>query len=169
MIWTSVLSETPGVPSGIFPLHAYRAQNLRAIHVGTTMTGASPSPSAPTRRGAASLGAASASDRWRWADGPVPTALTAPTFASPTPQVAAVRLPPLLLEAMRAAAHAHGRSLNDVWAEAAREWLSQHLHEDEPQPPTPAAAALALPRPTRSWAGIDAVLGELRRSPDTAA
>ena len=165
MIWTSVLSETPGVPSGIFPLHAYRAQNLRSIRVGTTTTVASSGSSTQARR-VASLGAASASDRWQWAEGAAPTA---PTFASPTPQMAAVRLPPLLLEAMRAAAHAHGRSLDDVWVEAARQWLSQHLHEDEPQPPTPAAAALALPRPTRSWAGIDAVLGELRRSPDTAA
>jgi hypothetical protein len=168
MIWTSVLSETPGVPSGIFPLHAYRAQNLRSIRVGTTTTVASSGSSTQTRR-VASLGAASASDRWQWADRAAPTAPTAPTFVSPASQVAAVRLPPLLLEAMRAAAHAHGRSLDDVWAEAARQWLSQHLHEDEPQPPTPAAAALALPRPTRSWAGIDAVLGELRRSTDTAA
>lgn len=70
---------------------------------------------------------------------------------------------------MSAAARAQCRSLSDIWAEAAHEWLRNHAQEYEPQPPTPAAAALAVPRPARSWTAIDTVLADLRRSPDTAA
>jgi hypothetical protein len=73
-----------------------------------------------------------------------------------------IRVPRAVLRMMTQAARTTGRDEGDVWAEAAREWLSQRRREGEPQPPTPAAAALAVPRPARSWAAIDALLSELR-------
>lgn len=180
MSLTSLLSDNPGtlgVPSRVFPFQSRRVHSAGPIRIVTAEAPASPGPSAhPVRISAsasASLGTASAFERWQWAGtvSVAPIAAAPVASVAPAPKVAAVRIPPLLLEEMSTAAHLCGRSLSDIWAEAAREWLRRHAHEHEPepQPPTPAAAALAVPRPTRSWAAIDTVLAELRRSPDSAA
>lgn len=158
MTWASLFAEDLGVLPGPIPFHNTHAS--RRPHAPATYS----LPSTPAPLHAETLGAASASGRWQWAGAPSPSLI-------PAQKQAAVRVPPLLLEEMCAAAQARGRSLSEIWAEAAREWLRQHAHSstDEPQPPTPAAAALPIPKPARSWAAIDAVLADLRRSPDSAA
>ncbi|MGH2515998.1 MAG: hypothetical protein ACRDHP_10120, partial [Ktedonobacterales bacterium] len=136
------------------------------LHGATAPTPLSPARSTQMPRVAGSLGAASASPRWQWATGATGTGGAS---SVPPARETAVRVPPLLLKEMSAAASARGRSLSEVWTEAARDWLlRQHPHEDEPQPPTPAAAALAIPKPARSWAAIDAALADLRRVPHDA-
>ena len=60
-------------------------------------------------------------------------------------------------------AEALGRSEDDIWAEAAREWLLRRLRNDEPPPTTPAAASLPNPRASRLWSEIDVMLAELRQ------
>jgi len=63
-----------------------------------------------------------------------------------------------------------GREADDIWAEAAREWLGRHVGlvaivaddaNDDP-PPTAPAAALPTRRASRCWVAIDALLEELR-------
>src|SRR5579859_2182226 len=174
MSLTSLVSENFDISSGTFPFSIHRGHGSRPVRIVTSSTSRpSSAPAALPPRAAAPLGAASASGRWQWANAAslapaTPLAPLAP-FA-PSPKIAAVRVPPLLLADMGAAARASGRSLGDIWTEAAREWLRHHhAQEHEPQPPTPAAAALAIPRPTRTWTAIDAVLADLRQSPGTAA
>ncbi len=66
-------------------------------------------------------------------------------------------------------AHALGRSEDDIWAEAAREWLGRRLRNDEPPPTTPAAAPVPNVRTSRMWSEIDAMLAELRHPRYVAA
>jgi hypothetical protein len=62
---------------------------------------------------------------------------------------------------MAQVARANGRSEDDLWAEAANNWLCSHAFDDEPLPPAP-AAALAVPNNQRSWDTIDELLTVLR-------
>jgi hypothetical protein len=73
-----------------------------------------------------------------------------------------VRVPSAVLREMARAARLAGRGEGELWAEAAREWLTRRARGDEPLPPTPAAPALPVPRPPRSWSAIDSVLRDLR-------
>ena len=164
MTWLSLAYEAPGVLPAAPRAHLRPHGGLSA-QLAHSMTPAPLTPSAPSYlppRVPAPLGSAAIAGRWQWAG------TMRPQPSPPAPRMAAVRMPPALLEEMAAAARVSGRSLSDVWAEAAREWLSQHAREDEPQPPTPAAAALAVPRPPRSWVGIDAILSDLRHAPASA-
>lgn len=125
-------------------------------------------------RHAPALGSAHAAEAWGWATSRRASASTvedtrvqsiSPLVSAPaTDRGTALRIPATVLRRMAAAAHACGRSEADIWAEAAEEWLTRYMLDDEPQPPTPAAAALSVPRPPRSWSAIDALLTELRAS-----
>ena len=77
---------------------------------------------------------------------------------------------PVVAQSIAEAALLLGRNADDIWAEAAREWLGRHLGlvaivgddaNDDP-PPTAPAAALATRRASRSWVAIDALLEDLR-------
>lgn len=59
-------------------------------------------------------------------------------------------------------AHVLGRSEDDIWDEAAREWLLRRMRNDEPPPTTPAAAPVPNVRTRRMWNEIDAMLADLR-------
>jgi hypothetical protein len=63
---------------------------------------------------------------------------------------------------MSEAAWATGRGEEEIWIEAAREWLRRRLRDDEPPPTAPASAWPSDPRITRTWAAIDALVAELR-------
>lgn len=125
-------------------------------------------------RHAPTLGSAHAAEVWSWAaPRPAPATVAEDTKVSPisplvsapaTDRGVALRVPATVLRRMSAAAQASGRSEGDIWAEAAEEWLTRYVLDNEPQPPTPAAAALSVPRPARSWSAIDALLTELRAS-----
>jgi hypothetical protein len=150
MRWTSLVDDRYGMP--------LVESGMRAARPGG-------------ERAPAGLGSARAGDGWHWA-APAPTAgrparLTAMNTSDGG---SALRMPRALLAAMRAAAQATGRSESAIWAEAASEWLARYRRDDGPQPPTPAAAALVSPARSGTWARIDALLAELRRSqPDTPA
>lgn len=126
------------------------------------------------RRHTPALGSAHAAEAWSWATSPRASASTAedtrvqplsPLVSAPAANHGtALRIPAMVLRRMAAAAQASGRSEADVWAEAAEEWLTRYVLDDEPPPPTPAAAALSVPRPPRSWSAIDTLLSELRAS-----
>jgi hypothetical protein len=130
----------------------YGAPAPSASRSSARATGSAPSP----------LGTAFAGRAWSWA----------PTGAAHMPaderrprtdgrvSTTVVRIPDDLLRRMAEAARFTGRGEHEVWAEAARQWLSMRALDDDPQPPTPAAAA--QPRPHRSWASIDALLADLR-------
>lgn len=108
------------------------------------------------------LGAAFASRAWSWAQTSAahPPAGQGRSRTDERAGATVVRIPDDLLRRMAEAARFTGRGEHEVWAEAARQWLSLRALDDDPQPPTPAAAA--QPRPRRSWAGIDALLADLR-------
>lgn len=129
------------------------------------------------------LGSARASERWSWSGAgraerrgsAHPVALhprgqrVADTRAETEASV--VRIPAEIVRAMARAARNTGRSERELWAEAAREWLSSRSHGDEPPPATP--AALPVAGPARSWDEIDGLMAQLRLpagpSTDTAA
>lgn len=79
-----------------------------------------------------------------------------------------LHMPGAVLRGMAEAAWASGRSEEEIWIEAAREWLRRNAREDEPPPSAPAAAAPPHPRFTRAWAAIDSLLGDLRATPRAA-
>ncbi|MBF6589120.1 MAG: hypothetical protein IVW57_01150 [Ktedonobacterales bacterium] len=84
-----------------------------------------------------------------------------PSVASaPAPHV--LRVPRDVLRMMAEAAWAAGRGEEEIWIEAAREWLRRRARDDEPPPSAPAAAWPVAARGTRAWAAIDALLAELR-------
>lgn len=184
MSFISLLADNAGIVAHTIPMRLHRPSSgglgvgaVRALPHPTRSMPTAPTPSMHSARcarpvelarDAGPLGTASAAGRWQWAGVGAPVIRISPTPESTVPATA-VRMPPLLLEAMSAAARAQCRSLSEIWVEAAHEWLRQHAQEHEPQPPTPAAAALAVPCPSRSWAAIDTVLADLRRSPGTAA
>lgn len=107
-----------------------------------------------------SLGAATADARWRWAS---PHAGTVSSATHDENTVAARLIVTRELRAdMAEMALAMGRSEDEVWAEAAREWLMRRMRNDEPPPTTPAAAPSPSPRTRRLWGEIDAMLADLR-------
>jgi hypothetical protein len=62
-----------------------------------------------------------------------------------------------------------GKSESELWAEAARAWLSRRERDDD-LPPTPPAAAQPCPRRERTaWVAIDALLLDLRAQPSEPA
>jgi hypothetical protein len=130
----------------------YGAPGPSASRSSTRATGSASGP----------LGAAFASRSWSWAqtgDAHMPAGEHRPRTDGRA-GATVVRIPDDLLRRMAEAARFTGRGEHEVWAEAARQWLSLRALDDDPQPPTPAAAA--QPRPRRSWAGIDALLTDLR-------
>lgn len=80
-----------------------------------------------------------------------------------------LRVPRDVLRCMAEAAWAAGRSEEEIWIEAAREWLRRRIRDDEPPPTTPAAAWPLPPRAADTWAAIDALVAELRPRLSTAA
>lgn len=114
----------------------------------------------PTR----SLGAATADAHWRWTSPHVNLHATATVALDASDECVATRL--VVTRELRAEmaemAHVLGRSEDDIWAEAAREWLLRRLRNDEPPPTTPAAASAPNVRTRRMWSEIDAMLAELR-------
>ena len=77
---------------------------------------------------------------------------------------------PGVAQSIAEAARLLGRDEGEVWAEAAREWLSHHLGlvaiaaddaNDDPPPSAP-AAAVAARRAGRCWSVIDELLADLR-------
>lgn len=124
-----------------------------------------PQPAPDTR----SLGAATADARWRWAS-PHAGCVTTDTVvrddedgADHASMATRLHVAPELRAEMAGMAQAMGRSEDDIWAEAAREWLLRRLRNDEPPPTTPAAASLPNPRTSRLWNEIDDMLAELRQ------
>lgn len=120
-----------------------------------------------------SLGAATADARWRWASPNAGDATPAPAVA-PRDQVieanaAQVRVARAVRAEMAEMAYALGRSEDDIWTEAAREWLMRRQRNHEPPPTTPAAAPVPGVRPRRLWGEIDAMLAELRHPRYVAA
>lgn len=118
---------------------------------------------APPARPVRSLGTATADARWRWASphaGPTMTTVAVRDDA----EAVATRLTVTraLRDEMAEMAQAMGRSEDEIWAEAAREWLMRRMRNDEPPPTTPAAAPLPSPRTRRLWNEIDIMLAELR-------
>ena len=123
-----------------------------------------------------SLGAATADARWRWAS-PRAGCVTTGTVARDDDEDDADRasmatrlhVAPELRAEMAGMARALGRSEDEIWTEAAREWLLRRLRNDEPPPTTPAAASLPNPRTRRLWNEIDEMLAELRQPRYVAA
>lgn len=111
-----------------------------------------------------SLGAATADARWRWASpeaGNV-TPITAQRGRDTEVVTAHLGVARELRAEMAEMARVMGRSEDDIWAEAAREWLMRRLRNDGPPPTTPAAAPVPGARPSRMWNEIDELLTELR-------
>lgn len=123
-----------------------------------------------------SLGTATADARWRWAS-PRAGCITTGTVARDDDEddddhaslATRLRVTPELRAEMAGMARAMGRSEDEIWAEAAREWLLRRLRNDEPPPTTPAAASLPNPRTRRLWNEIDEMLAELRQPRYVAA
>ena len=130
-----------------------------------------------------SLGNATAAARWQWASphaGPVATAIAErdeddyddeydDDYSDREPVTTQLLVARDLRSEMTEMAHALGRCEDDIWAEAAREWLFRHLRNDEPPPTTPAAAPVPNVRTGRMWSEIDAMLAELRHPRYVAA
>jgi hypothetical protein len=118
-----------------------------------------------------SLGAATADARWRWAS-PHAGCMTADAagrdddeydeYVDRESVAARLHVTRELRAEMAGMAQALGRSEDDIWAEAAREWLLRRLRNDGPPPTTPAAASLPNPRTRRLWSEIDIMLAALR-------
>lgn len=121
-----------------------------------------------------SLGSAWAGTSWQWvgrsaAEGQ-PEEVTPSTDSTEdstqsmesVEQSVTVAVPARIKLKMAQVATASGRSEDDLWAEAANNWLCSHAFDDEPLPPAP-AAALAVPSHRRSWDTIDELLTALRR------
>lgn len=110
-----------------------------------------------------SLGTATADARWRWAS-PHAGAISPTSIRDDGHAVATHLIVTRELRAeMAEMALAMGRSEDEIWAEAAREWLIRRMRNDEPPPTTPAAAPIPNVRTRRLWGEIDAMLADLRR------
>lgn len=125
-----------------------------------------PEPREPNRGG---MGSAAAAHPVVWqSPSPVPQRATGTdTLGQPRRLVGRVSVSPELWQAVAAYAAETGRTPDDVWAEAARDWLARRAHHDEPPPTSPASAALSGARHYRAWGEIDATLAELRRVPES--
>lgn len=138
---------------------------------------AAPSQTLDLAAPARSLGTATADARWRWASpraGCVTTAVGAQDDADNADfddvvVATGLRITRDLRDEMSGMAQALGRSEDDIWAEAAREWLMRRIRNDEPPPTTPAAAPAPSPRTRRLWNEIDAMLADLRHPRYVAA
>jgi hypothetical protein len=111
----------------------------------------------------AGLGSASAASVWRWAGGGVAGA--AAEMATARPSIGAhqvLRVPREVLRMMADAAWAAGCSEEEIWIQAAREWLRRRTRDDDPPPTAPASAWPGAPRSARTWAAIDALVTDLR-------
>ncbi len=117
-------------------------------------------PTQPAR----ALGSATADARWRWASPEAGNVTPITAERGSGDEVAATHLGVAreLRAEMAEMARVMGRSEDDIWAEAAREWLMRRLRNDGPPPTTPAAAPVPGARPSRMWNEIDAMLAELR-------
>ena len=151
MSWSTLVNLAEGVPAA---LGAPAASSW-----GTVRTFTSPSTTLATTSAPRALGSAQAAARWSWAD-PNPMPSVGSHLAAE--ELRRVRITRNLLRLMADAAHLRGCSEDDIWNEAAREWLLRHMRNDEPPPTAPAAAAMPRPRPARAWETIDAVLAQLR-------
>lgn len=117
----------------------------------------------PPKRPARSLGSASATALWRWASPRARQATPVAEVANEAPAITTpVRVTHQLRAEMAEMAHVLGRSEDDIWDEAAREWLLRRMRNDEPPPTTPAAAPVPNVRTRRMWNEIDAMLADLR-------
>ncbi|HEV8191611.1 MAG TPA: hypothetical protein VGP82_09015 [Ktedonobacterales bacterium] len=159
MSWYTLVNIAEGVPA------AFGAP--AASSWGATLVSRSPTPRQATSSAPLALGSAQAAARWSWADpssalsGRSGIAEREHTHLTAEEQ-RRVRVARDLLRLMANAAYARGCSEDDIWNEAAREWLLRHTRNDEPPPTSPAAAPIPRPRPARSWDTIDAVLAQLR-------
>ncbi len=117
-------------------------------------------PTQPAR----SLGTATADARWRWASPEADNVTPITAERGNSDKLVATRLGVTseLRAEMSEMARVMGRSEDDIWAEAAREWLMRRLRNDGPPPTTPAAAPVPGARPSRMWNEIDELLTELR-------
>ncbi len=117
-------------------------------------------PTQPAR----SLGSATADARWRWAspDAGAVTPRNVERGSGDELVTTHFGVARELRAEMAEMARVMGRSEDDIWAEAAREWLMRRLRNDGPPPTTPAAAPVPCARPSRMWNEIDEMLAELR-------
>jgi len=159
MSWSTLVNLAEGVPAAF---GAPAASSWASPWATTPSAARFATPSVPL-----ALGSAQAADRWSWADpSSAPSGRTG-SLERERIKLAAeeqrrVHITRDLLRLMADAAYARGRSEDDIWNEAAREWLLRHAPNDEPPPTAPAAAPIPRPRPARAWETIDAVLAELR-------
>ncbi len=105
------------------------------------------------------LGTAVAGPAVSWTSAIAPRHTQAEPAASPAPSVP--RQGGEIQQTFAAVARALGRSEEDLWLEAATEWLTRHL-DDDPPPSAPASARMARPQRQRTWTEIDAVMADLR-------
>lgn len=159
MSWSTLVNIAEGVPAAF---GAPAASSWVPPWSSSSPTARWAAPSAPL-----ALGSAQAAARWSWADPGSASRGKNAVVAREHARLAAeeqrrVRVARDLLRLMADAAYARGCSEDDIWNEAAREWLLRHVGNDEPPPTTPAAAPIPRPRPARSWDNIDAVLAQLR-------
>jgi len=159
MSWHTLVNIAEGVPAAVGA--------PAAAGWVTSWAGTHPTVQRSTSRAPLALGSAQAAARWSWAEpnvaplGPGASGQR-DLVGSAVEEARRVRVGRDLVSLMAEAARASGRSEDDIWNEAAREWLMRHARNDEPPPTTPAAAAIPRPRPPRSWAAVDAVLVQLR-------
>lgn len=83
-----------------------------------------------------------------------------------------VKMAPDVLRAMTTAAQHAGRSVGDVWAEAAREWLLRRSLEADYDallnaPSRHREAAALTGQRVRLWTSIDSYMGDLRQDRPT--
>jgi hypothetical protein len=113
-----------------------------------------------------SLGSAWAGTSWQWAgrSAEATSEEARPSVESreSMEQSVTVSVPARIKLKMAQIARTRGRSEDDLWAEAANNWLHSHTFDDDPLPPAP-AAALAVPKHRRSWETIDELLSSLRQ------
>jgi hypothetical protein len=128
-------------------------------------------PQMPTRpaQTVQTLGTATAASRWGWASPQAEVVAPARVQDDEEPVATALVVTRALRAEMAEMAQMMGKSEDDVWAEAAREWLLRRMRNDEPPPTTPAAAPVANPRTRRMWSEIDEMLAALRNPRYVAA
>ena len=159
MSWSTLVNMSEGVPAAF---GAPAASSWGASWNGTSHAARPAVLCAPR-----ALGSAQAAARWSWADPSSVPSSPADLIEQEHARLAEeelqrVRVARGLLRMMADAAYARGCSEDDIWNEAAREWLLRHFRNDEPPPTAPAAAPIPRPRPARSWDAIDVVLAQLR-------
>jgi len=166
MSWSTLVTIAEGVPAAF---GAPAASSWSSNWAGSAATARQSVPSAPV-----ALGSAQAATRWSWADPSLAGSARSDAAERERARLAAeelkrVRIMRDLLRLMANAAYARGCSEDDIWNEAAREWLLRHAPNDEPPPTTPSAAPISRPRPPRAWDTIDSVLAQLRALRATTA